>query len=115
MHPLRRARRLLAAALTAWPLLAAAQDDCPPPPAPPSAETLALAQGAARDRGFLWRLEKDGRSSWLYGTLHLARLEMRLLFEALLDRIERVELAGEPRRARSTFVGGLKTLPLRIA
>ncbi len=75
MHPLRRARRLLAAALTAWPLLAAAQDDCPPPPAPPSAETLALAQGAARDRGFLWRLEKDGRSSWLYGTLHLARLE----------------------------------------
>lgn len=46
--------------------------------------------------------------------LHLARLEMRLLFEALLDRIDTVELAGEPRRAKSTFVGGLKTLPLRI-
>lgn len=46
--------------------------------------------------------------------LHLARLEMRLLFEALLDRIDSVELAGEPRRAKSTFVGGLKTLPLRI-
>jgi cytochrome P450 len=46
--------------------------------------------------------------------LHLARLEMRLLFEALLDRIETVELAGEPRRAKSTFVGGLKTLPLRF-
>jgi cytochrome P450 len=46
--------------------------------------------------------------------LHLARLEMRLLFEALLDRIERVELAGEPKRAKSTFVGGLKTLPLRV-
>ncbi len=46
--------------------------------------------------------------------LHLARLEMRLLFEALLDRIESVELAGEPRRAKSTFVGGLKTLPLRF-
>lgn len=75
MHSFRHARRLLAAALTAWPLLAAAQDDCPPPPAPPTAETLALAQGAARDRGFLWRLEKDGRTSWLYGTLHLARLE----------------------------------------
>ena len=27
------------------------------------------------DRGFLWRLQKDGRSSWLYGTLHVARLE----------------------------------------
>ncbi|MBS0476928.1 MAG: cytochrome P450 [Proteobacteria bacterium] len=46
--------------------------------------------------------------------LHLARLEMRLLFDALLDRIDAVELAGEPKRAKSTFVGGLKTLPLRI-
>lgn len=75
MHLLRCARRLLAAALAAWPLLAAAQDDCPPPPAPLSADALAQAQRGARDRGFLWRLEKDGRSSWLYGTLHLARLE----------------------------------------
>lgn len=46
--------------------------------------------------------------------LHLARLEMRILFEELLDRIEAVEQAGEARRATSTFVGGLKTLPLRI-
>ncbi|MEL6737439.1 MAG: cytochrome P450 [Pseudomonadota bacterium] len=46
--------------------------------------------------------------------LHLARLEMRLLFEALLDRLEAVELAGEPQRATSTFVGGLKNLPIRI-
>lgn len=46
--------------------------------------------------------------------LHLARLEMRILFEALLDRIDSVELAGEPKRAKSTFVGGLKTLPLRF-
>jgi cytochrome P450 len=46
--------------------------------------------------------------------LHLARLEMKLLFEALLDRIDSIELAGEPRRAKSTFVGGLKTLPLRF-
>ena len=46
--------------------------------------------------------------------LHLARLEMRILFEALLDRLETVELAGEPARSRSTFVGGLKTLPLRF-
>ena len=46
--------------------------------------------------------------------LHLARLEMRILFEELLDRLDKVELAGEPRRASSTFVGGLKTLPLRF-
>jgi cytochrome P450 len=46
--------------------------------------------------------------------LHLARLEMKILFEALLDRLESVELAGEPQRSQSTFVGGLKTLPLRF-
>ena len=46
--------------------------------------------------------------------LHLARLEMRILFEELLDRIDTVELAGTPKRAKSTFVGGLKTLPLRL-
>lgn len=46
--------------------------------------------------------------------LHLARLEMRILFEALLDRVAAVEPAGEAKRANSTFVGGLKTLPLRV-
>ena len=46
--------------------------------------------------------------------LHLARLEMRILFETLLDRIATVELSGEPARAKSTFVGGLKRLPLRF-
>ncbi len=47
--------------------------------------------------------------------LHLARLEMRILFEVLLDRVESVEPAGKAKRATSTFVGGLKTLPLRIS
>jgi len=46
--------------------------------------------------------------------LHLARLEMRILFEVLLDRVATVAPAGEAKRASSTFVGGLKTLPLRI-
>ena len=47
--------------------------------------------------------------------LHLARLEMRILFETLLDRVKTVAVAGIPKRAKSTFVGGLKTLPLRFA
>ena len=46
--------------------------------------------------------------------LHLARLEMRILFEELLDRIESIEPAGVAKRSKSTFVGGLKTLPLRF-
>jgi cytochrome P450 len=46
--------------------------------------------------------------------LHLARLEMRILFDELLDRIETVELAGTPQRSSSTFVSGPKTLPIRF-
>lgn len=46
--------------------------------------------------------------------LHLARLEMKILFETLLDRIDTIELAGQPERSTSTFVGGLKTLPVRF-
>lgn len=45
--------------------------------------------------------------------LHLARLEMRILLDVLLDRVESLELAGAPRRVNSTFVGGYKALPLR--
>lgn len=45
--------------------------------------------------------------------LHLARLEMRVLLDVLLDRVDSLELAGEPRRVNSTFVGGFKALPLR--
>ena len=46
--------------------------------------------------------------------LHMARLEMKILFNELLDRLDSIELAGEPKRANSTFVGGLKTLPLKF-
>jgi cytochrome P450 len=45
---------------------------------------------------------------------HLARLELRILLEELLARVEAIELAGEPRRLRSNFTNGLKYLPLRF-
>ena len=44
---------------------------------------------------------------------HLARMEMASLYRALLNRVEDIELAGEPQYTQSTFVGGLKTLPIR--
>jgi cytochrome P450 len=43
----------------------------------------------------------------------LARMEMKALFSALLPRLEHVELTGEPQLTRSTFVSGLKHLPIR--
>ena len=45
---------------------------------------------------------------------HLARLELTLLFEELFKRLESVELDGIPKRTRSIFVGGIKTVPIRF-
>jgi hypothetical protein len=47
--------------------------------------------------------------------LHLARLELRILFEELLPRVASIELAGEPRNSIANFVSGLKTLPIRFS
>lgn len=44
---------------------------------------------------------------------HLARLEMRLLFDEIAKRLESAELAGEPRCMASLMVSGLKSLPVR--
>jgi cytochrome P450 len=43
---------------------------------------------------------------------HLARMEMRILFEELLPRLKSVSLDGEPRYTESWFVNGLKKLPI---
>jgi cytochrome P450 len=45
---------------------------------------------------------------------HLAKLEMRILFEELLPRLKSVELAGAPVFSETNFVGGLKSLPIRF-
>ena len=54
---------------------AAPRVDCPPVPREPSAEQLQAALQAARDRGFLWRISKGGRDSYLYGTIHVGKLD----------------------------------------
>jgi cytochrome P450 len=44
---------------------------------------------------------------------HLARVQMRALFGAVLDRFQQIELAGEVVRLRSNFQNGIKHLPIR--
>jgi len=44
---------------------------------------------------------------------HLARMEMRILWEELLPRLESVELAGQPTRTQASFVCGPKSVPIR--
>ncbi len=45
---------------------------------------------------------------------HLAKMEMRILWEELLPRLKSVELAGEPAMSQSVFVNGPKRLPIRF-
>ena len=42
----------------------------------------------------------------------LARLEMRILFEQLIARMDDIELAGDVRLLRSNFINGIKTMPI---
>jgi cytochrome P450 len=45
----------------------------------------------------------------------LARMETRALFAELLPRLESIELAGQAEWMATTFVGGLKHLPIRYS
>ena len=44
---------------------------------------------------------------------HVARLELRAIFERLLRRLAHAELSGPVERLRSSTVGGLKRVPIR--
>jgi len=44
----------------------------------------------------------------------LARMEIHVLFEELVQRVPRIESLGAPDRLRSNFIGGIKHLPVRF-
>jgi cytochrome P450 len=46
--------------------------------------------------------------------LRLAELQLRIIWEEILKRFERIEVVGEPKRPFSSFVKGYETLPVRI-
>jgi cytochrome P450 len=45
---------------------------------------------------------------------NLARLELRVLLRQMLERFEHVELSGPVERVRSSFLGGVKRMPIRF-
>lgn len=56
--------------------IAVAEDpraSCPPDPQGPDGAELEQLARTAQDRGFLWRVTKDGQASYLFGTLHAGR------------------------------------------
>lgn len=46
---------------------------------------------------------------------NLARLEMKILFEELAKRVRNIELTGAVQKLRSSFIHGIKHLPVRLA
>jgi len=46
--------------------------------------------------------------------MHLARLEVRVLFQELVKRIKSIEPDGDPAFVRSNFVNGIKRLPVNV-
>lgn len=72
------------------------------------------------DAPFEFRVDRDVKKQVAFGHgahlclgMHLARMELRALFQELLPRLEAIELAGEPKNTRANFVSGLKSLPVR--
>ena len=45
----------------------------------------------------------------------LARMEIRLVFQELMKRVDRLEPAGDVARLRSNFIAGIKRLPVKVA
>ncbi len=45
---------------------------------------------------------------------NLARLELKVIFQQLVERLDHAELAGTVERLRSSFVGGIKHMPIRM-
>ncbi len=69
---------------------------------------------------FAFRIDRDPNPHVAFGIgehvclgANLARLELRSAFRTLIPRLEHIELAGEPSRLRSSFVGGIKRMPIR--
>ncbi|MEO6363049.1 MAG: TraB/GumN family protein, partial [Caldimonas sp.] len=60
---------------------------CPPQAEPLTAQALDAGMVKARDHGFLWRLSKDGRVSYLYGTIHAARREWMFPGPTIVDAV----------------------------
>ncbi|HUF96732.1 MAG TPA: cytochrome P450 [Ilumatobacter sp.] len=46
--------------------------------------------------------------------VHLAKMEMKVMFEELVARVPRIDKAGSPARLRSNFVNGIKHLPVQL-
>jgi cholest-4-en-3-one 26-monooxygenase len=90
-------------------------------------ESLCLFYGSAnRDEevfpdGDVFRVDRRPNPHLAFGIgehfclgANLARLELRSIFGQLRERVDAIELAGPFERMRSSFLGGIKRMPIRV-
>ncbi|CAN7664744.1 TraB/GumN family protein [Acidovorax sp. LjRoot118] len=83
---------------------------CPPAATPIGPADAEAARRDDRDRGLLWRIEKDGRTSWLYGTIHAAERGWVLPGPAVREALRRADrIALEVDLMDPAVAGGLAT------
>ncbi len=82
--------------------------------------TSANRDEAVFDEPYTFRIDRDPNPHLGFGIgehfclgAHLARQSQRALLRELITRFDALELAGEPAQIQSSFVVGLKKLPLR--
>lgn len=73
------------------------------------------------DEPYRFRVDRTGAKHLSFGHgahvclgQHLARMEMRILFEELLPHLKSIALDGTPTMTQATFVNGPKSLPIRF-
>jgi len=67
---------------------AAGAPACPPAAVPLDPDRFQAGMSQAQDHGFLWRVAKGGRTSYLYGTIHAARQEWMFPGPRILAALE---------------------------
>ena len=75
--------------------LAAGTPACPPTAQPLSADAVQAGLRSARDRGLLWEARRQGRTVWLYGTVHAGQRDWMFpgpQLQAALRSADRVAL-----------------------
>lgn len=72
------------------------------------------------DNADKFRIDRDPNHHLAFGIgehfclgTHVAKLELKGIFERLLNRMEHIELAGDASRLHNNVVGGIKRLPVR--
>ena len=96
---------------------------CPSAVEQPTADMIRAVTRSAGDHGFLWRISKDGHTSYLYGTMHVGKLEWAVPGPSVLQALRasdtvalELDMMDEDIRNRiAKGVAALHTMVLPVA